>query len=187
MKILLIEPNRSLLNSLNRFLSSLGHECSLTFDGVIGVNEFDASFDLVIIDENTPRISYLETIELLKKKKPELMVFALLNSFVISSDTLLANELVDEFFSSPFVASELKFALENIKLFKDKSEIKFTIREHYLLRLLEKNKYLNIGDIDKKVLRLEQIPPFIEGLNGKLKNKTIINEEKGFKLVDKND
>ena len=55
------------------------------FDGVIGINEFEMGIDVVFIGVDIPRISHLETIDLLKKKKPELIIVVLTNDFVIKS------------------------------------------------------------------------------------------------------
>ena len=104
MKVLIIEPNRSILESLTRYFLSKKDQVTPVFDGVIGVNEFDDSHDLVIIDVTTPRISWQETIRLLKKKKPELSVFVITNNIIIPVELLAENKSVDEFFTMPFNA-----------------------------------------------------------------------------------
>ena len=186
MKVLIIEQTRSLLNALTRFVTSLSHEATPVFDGVIGVNEFDDSYDAIIIDYQVPRITYLETIQLLKKKKPNLFVFVLLDSFFIPEDLLIENELVNDFFSSPFQASELAHSLESVKTFKPR-DIVLTIKESEILEELENNEYLPLTKIDKKIFKEDDVSHIINALNEKLKRKQIVSEEKGFKLVKKDD
>ena len=185
MKIKIIEPNRSLLNSLNRYLETKGNTISLAFDGVIAVNEFENDTDLIIIDSTSPRIEYEEVIDLLKKKKENLRVFVILDSFDIPVEILASNLNVDEYFPLPFRAQEFDFCLEKLKYTRPNNNL--TIREEYLLELLEKNDVVLMADIDKKIYRHEMIPIYIESINSKLKGKKIIKEEKGFKLVSNND
>ncbi len=186
MKVIIIEPNRPLLESLTRYFLSKGYEATPVFDGVIGVNEIDDSYDLAIIDVSTPRISWQETISLLKKKKPELSVFVITDSVTILDNVLIENNIVDEFFSSPFNSYWLDFSLGKIKERK-KREFFLTIKEEELLSLIETKDNLPFALIDKKLYRIDEIPYLIGALNKKLKGQQIIIEEKGFKLVKDND
>ena len=187
MKVLVIEPNRQLLESLTRFFISKGEQATPVFDGVIGVNEFDNSYDLVIIDESTPRLSWKETISLLKKKKQDLSVFVITNSIYIPVDLLIENKEVDEFFTSPFSAYWLNYSLKQLQKRKRDNDPFLTIKEEELLRLIKEKENLPFSQIDNKLYRIDEIPQLIDALNKKLKGKQIINEEKGFKLVDSND
>lgn len=187
MKALIIEPNRALLESLTRFFVSKNIETTPVFDGVIGVNEFDVSFDLVLIDVSTPRISWQETISLLKKKKDDLSIFVITDSIIVPSHLLIDNTAVDEFFTSPFNAYWLNFSLEKLKNRIKREDIFLTIKEEELLRLIETKEDLPFSQIDPKLYRIDEIPLLITSLNAKLKDKQIVIEEKGFKLVMKND
>ena len=69
MNIVVVESDRHLLNSLERFLSSKGYKVITAFDGVIAANNFDIATDLLIIDENLPRKDTSEIIRILKGKK----------------------------------------------------------------------------------------------------------------------
>lgn len=187
MKVLIIEPNRSLLESLTRYFLSRKDQATPVFDGVIGVNEFDGSHDLAIIDVSTPRISWQETIRLLKKKKSDLSVFVITDSISVPVDLLLENNIVDEFFTSPFNAYWLNFSIEKVEKRDKREDIFLTIKEEALLKLIEDKGDLPFSRIDNKLYRVDEIPQLISVLNKKLKGKQIINEEKGFKLVERND
>ena len=187
MKVLIIEPNRSILESLTRYFLSKKDQVTPVFDGVIGVNEFDDSHDLVIIDVTTPRISWQETIRLLKKKKPELSVFVITNNIIIPVELLAENKSVDEFFTMPFNAYCLNFSLEKLKKRKKREDIILTIKEEELLNLIEENGNYPFSKLDSKLYRVDEISLLISALNQKLKGRQIIIEEKGFKLVETND
>ena len=187
MKVLIIEPTRALLDSLTRYFLSKKIQAIPVFDGVIGVNEFDDSFDLVIVDVSTPRISWEETISLLKKKKPHLSVFVITDKVLIPFEMLLMNQVVDEFFTSPFNAYWLNFSIEKLNQRKRRDNLFLTIKEETLLNLIEDNGNLPFAKIDTKLYRVDEIPVIISSLNKKLKGKQIIIEEKGFKLVERND
>ena len=187
MKILVIEPNRPLLDSLIRYLCSKGHDAIPVFDGVIGVNEFDNSFDLVIIDVSSPRISWQETVTLLKRKKPNLSVFVITDSILIPVDLLVENTIVDEFFTLPFNAYWLNFSLEKLINKRHGYDLFLTIKEEELLSLIEQKGHLPFSQIDSKLYRIDEISILISSINKKLKGKQIIIEEKGFKLVEQND
>ena len=187
MKVLIIEPNRHLLESLTRYFESKKYEVIPAFDSVIGVNEFDGFFDLVIIDVLTPRIQWKETINLLKKKKADLSIFVITDSILIPVDLLVENEMVDEYFTSPFSAYWLGFSIEKFKDRKKDVKPFFTIKEGELLRLIQEKGSLPFSKIDNKLYRIDEIPNLVSALNQKLEGKQIVIEEEGFKLVDKND
>lgn len=187
MKVLIIEPDRSLLDSLTRYFSIKGYQATPVFDGVIAVNEFDSTYDLVFIDVSSPRISWQETITLLKRKKEDLKVFVITDSILIPTELFVENTMVDEFFTSPFNAYWLDFSLEKVKNRHKDEGVFFTIKEEELINLIKEREDLPFSEIDKKLYRIDEIPNIIGAINQKLKGQQIIIEEKGFKLVETND
>ena len=182
MKVLVVEPNRHLLYSLNQYLTNRGDQVILAFDGVIAVNDFDVSIDLLIINVASPRITYLETIELLKKKKNNLKVFLITDKTSLNYLDFLNNEDIDEIFTLPFLATQLEFALDNIS----KNKQGYTIKETYILNLLKNREHISYLDISNKVFKKDELDEIILALEEKTKQKIII-EEKGFKLVKDHD
>ena len=56
MKALIVEPNRNLLDSINRLFKSYDVKCDLYFDAVVALNDLDESYDVLILDEATSNI-----------------------------------------------------------------------------------------------------------------------------------
>ena len=187
MKIMIVEHDRNLLNSLERFYLSLNHQVMTCFDGVIAVNNFEDDVDLLVIDINVPRISYLETIELLKKKKEKLITFLILDTPNIDNQILLDSKMIDEFYSLPFTAEELRASIQNIDLLKDDYGVHLTIKERIILKELKDKSIIQFKDINHKIFKSDEIYQYIESINAKLTKQRIALEEKGFKLVNKND
>jgi len=186
MKILLVEQERSLLNALQRLLSVKGHDVQVAFDGVIAINEFDDGVDLVIIDENNPRIVFSETVNLLKQKKENLHFIALLDQLIVPYEYLKNNQNINAYMVRPFQAETLLSLIEEIDKFDYQNHLTF-----YELKLVEllKEKDLAPYSLIKETLKdeIDSLDNYIKSINEKLEKQMIVHDEKGFKLVDKND
>ena len=186
MKVLIVEQNRHILNSLSRYLQSKGHEVNAVFDGVIAFNEFSEDTELLIIDYDVPRISYTEVITLLKKRQPKLKSVVILGNKPLNSDMLIDNQLVDEFIPKPFTYKNIDDLFENLSLDKSGENFYLTYHEFLLLKKLKEEGVISHKEVGKHVHNKEEIYLYIRALNVKLVDKEIRNEEEGFKLVESN-
>ena len=187
MQILIIEPERALLNSLTRYLESKGYESNGVFDGVIGINEFDTSYDVVIINQELPRLSYLETTELLKEKKKDVKIFVLSEQPIISSSLYETNQVADAFISFPFTYRHLDFLFEHLNVPLSDINRKLTIEEAYLINEIQEKEEVEISSLSRDIYRTNQLNQLITAINKSLKGKKIITIEKGLKMVNIND
>ncbi|MCR4879911.1 MAG: response regulator [Bacilli bacterium] len=184
-KILLVEPIRELLFSLNRYLTLDGYEVEEAFDGVIALNNFDNSFDLLIIDGDTPRVPCFEVIKLIKNKKKNIRVIVLMNDSILNADILVSNELVDDYIPRPFMPEDILEAINNLKL-RHRTTGFFTNKEYLLLEKLREKEYLPYLEAYQLIYQNEvTLNTYIEVINKKLKEEEIELTEKGFKLVKK--
>ena len=186
MKVLIVEQNRHILNSLSRYLRSKGHDVNAVFDGVIAFNEFSEDTELLIIDYDVPRISYTEVITLLKKRQPKLKSVVILGNKPLNSDMLIDNQLVDEFIPKPFTYKNIDDLFENLSLDKSGENFYLTYHEFLLLKKLKEEGVISHKEVGKHVHDKEEIYMYIRALNVKLVEKEIRNEEEGFKLVESN-
>lgn len=183
MKLLLIEHHRHLLEALTRYLTRLNHNVVEAFDGAIAVNEFSDDIDVIFVDSDIPRVSYREVIELLKRKKENLKVVVLYDGILISKSLLLDSHNIDNFLHRPFTYKEL----DEILLELDEKKIEgMTLKESKIKRLLDKGD-ISFKDFKDIISTIQERDEYIASLNEKITDNQIVNTEKGFKLVKKND
>ena len=186
MNILLIEQERSLLTALERWLTKHNHNVQVAFDGVIAVNNFSEDIDIIIIDENIPRISFSETISLLNERKEGLKSIVLTNNFIIPTSYLLDSNHIDAYITRPFFADSFLEIINDLE--KNTYKEPFTYYENKFITALKDGQLLSYEGV-KEIFKeqINSLDNYISSLNKKMKDKEIVHDEKGFKLVNKND
>ncbi len=186
MKILLVEQDRNLLSSLHSFLSLYGHEVEEAFDSVLAINLFDDTFDLVLIDEESPRKSLLSTLTYFKKNKEDIKIILLSKDFVIPLSFLLDYPILDAYLPRPFTEDMLLDLLTHIK--DKKKHERCSLKEDQFLTLLEEKEILTFKEGEQLFFQeYDFYKTYLVALNKKLQGKEILVTEKGFKLVTHHD
>jgi len=107
-KILLLEDDRLLAETLQELLESEGYEVTLVLDGDSAADSsYDKAFDLYIFDINVPEISGLELLESLRAaddKTPAIFISALVDMNSISKGFEVG---ADDYIKKPFFPEEL--------------------------------------------------------------------------------
>ncbi len=107
-KILLLEDDRLLGETLRELLMSEGYEVTLAVDGEAAAEvSFEASFDLYVFDINVPEINGLELLESLRgaeDKTPAIFISALVDLNSISKGFAVG---ADDYIKKPFFPEEL--------------------------------------------------------------------------------
>ena len=171
MKVLVIESDRNLLNSLERFLKTKDCVVKSVFDGVIGINEFEEDTDVLLIDSASPRISPLELVDTLKKKKESLKIVLIVDNGFITSKTLIENTNINEFITKPFLVNALDWLFSQINLEKlDKEKSFMTYKERYLLKHI-KGDEIDYQNIDYDIIKKEEINEYIKAIKYKAERK----------------
>lgn len=132
MKILLLEDEEMLNESICEYLHSIGHSVDSYVDGL---NALDAikkkSYDLLILDINVPGmdgLTFLEQIHKLKIHSPAIYISALVDIEDISRAYDLG---CYDYLKKPFHLKELALRLDRVKIPNDTPRIHIRLSKHY--------------------------------------------------------
>lgn len=132
MKILLLEDEVMLNESIHEYLEALGHSIQTYFDGVKAYESLQKnSFDLLLLDINVPGIdglSFLEKIHLLKIHTPAIYISALVDIEDISRAYNLG---CYDYLKKPFHLKELSLRIDRIKHDKEIPRVHLRLSKHY--------------------------------------------------------
>ena len=107
--------NPSLLEGLEIYLQSLGHEFIGAPNGTEGIKHCDASVDLVISDRRMPGVSGEETVRRIKQKYPRIKAVLLTAGGLTDSARQVAVAAgADEVWIKPLGLAEIKRGLERL-------------------------------------------------------------------------
>jgi DNA-binding response OmpR family regulator len=107
-KILLLEDDRLLAETLQELLEQEGYEVTLVMDGGVAADtSYDEKFDLYIFDINVPEINGLELLESLRNaddKTPAIFISALIDMNTMAKGFEVG---ADDYIKKPFFPEEL--------------------------------------------------------------------------------
>jgi DNA-binding response OmpR family regulator len=115
MKILLLEDDALLNNSINKFLTIKGHAVKSFREGESALNSIMySSYDLLILDINVPNISGLTLLEILNKEK--IQIPAIFISAIIDIDDISRafNLGCHDYLKKPFHLKELEIRISKL-------------------------------------------------------------------------
>lgn len=129
MKILLIEDEKELANSISIFLKQEGYLCEIAFDFNAAQEKIDLyKYDCVLVDVNLPGGNGLDIVKSLKKIKDQtgIIIISARNSV---DDKIEGLDLgADDYLAKPFNLSELNSRIKSIlrrRKFEGNSDIVF--------------------------------------------------------------
>ncbi len=155
-KILLLEDDRLLAQTLQELLQSEGYDTTLVLDGDAAAEaSYEGSFDLYIFDINVPEINGLELLESLRSaddKTPAIFISALVDLNSISKGFEVG---ADDYIKKPFFPEELLIRV-NAKLAQSSSTIKYGGLEFDpQTKILRKDgSVLALGDVQERLFEL---------------------------------
>ncbi len=188
MKVLIIEPERSLLHSFERLFDSYKIAYESFFDPVVAINDCSSDFNLVLLDEVLPRISLDSTFDLIKGKNKGAKIVLIRNAFSLTSDELIKNQKYDDFIVQPFTVANILSIIEKFEVFNDKYDSMMTFKERCLISVIKNKGPITPQELKKNIgIEMWQIQEYITAVNQKIKGQKIEYKEKGFKLVSDND
>jgi len=114
MKITIIEQNRDLLASLERFLEKIDNEVEVYFDPLNLLSKDKIDCDLLLVDQSIPRVKYMDAISIIKKKCPGCYVAVLLDEYSLDLE-ISKDNIVNEYISRPFLQNQLIELLNRVK------------------------------------------------------------------------
>ncbi len=114
MKILLLEDDYSLNETIKEFIEVYGYEVDSFFDGLSAYEAICSEYDLYILDINTPKIEGLEVLSKIKEINPfskVIMISAIIDIAKIREAYALG---CDDYVKKPFEVEELLLKIEKI-------------------------------------------------------------------------
>jgi len=132
MKILLLEDEVMLNESIQEFLEELGHNVQSCLDGAKALERIkDHAFDLMILDINVPNIdglSFLEMVQSYKIHTPAIYISALVDIEDISRAYDLG---CYDYLKKPFHLKELALRIDRINLNKEIPRVHLRLSKNY--------------------------------------------------------
>ncbi|MBS2210506.1 response regulator transcription factor [Carboxylicivirga mesophila] len=183
MKILIVEDEPQLAQSVQQFLSSEGHSCEMVGTLNSALQMLDAQFDIVILDLNLPDGNGLEVV---KKVKGGGMQTGII---ILSARDSLENKIeglelgADDYLTKPFQMAELNARLKSLVRrvhFKGEETINFNELEIVPGQLLVK---VNDNPVDLTKKEFDLLVYFIANKNRVL-TKTGIGEHMSKDFMD---
>lgn len=188
MKLLLIENDISLLESMKRLLVSKGYYVDSAYDALVGVGYLlNNDYDIAIIDMHLEKISFREIFELKIKHNININVIAITKKELLNTKLLNFEIVANEYLTLPFYSEELLNIIESIKLVdeininndsfifnpfyikNDKGKKYLTLTECLILDYLLKGNNLLIKEYKSFVYKEKDLPIYIDSINNKLK------------------
>ena len=184
-KILIVEDEIKIANSLKQGLEELQYKVDIAYDGLIGQKLFlSNSYDIVLLDLNLPGINGLDLCRIIRQydqKIPVLMLTAFgstddkVQGFDMGADDYLVKpfdfkellarlnallrraDIVPDTKGKQLSIADLQMDLERKQVTRSGKQIKLTAKEFQLLEYLlrNKNKVVSRGDIAESVWELD--------------------------------
>ena len=157
-KILLLEDDTLLAETLQELLESEGYDVTLVLDGGVAADvSYDKNFDLYIFDINVPEINGLELLESLRSaddKTPAIFISALVDMNTMAKGFEVG---ADDYIKKPFFPEELlirvnaKFAQEATNSSITYGPLSFDLSS----KILRKDGHiLALGEVQEKLFEL---------------------------------
>ena len=171
-KILLLEDDTLLAETLHELLESEGYDVTLVSSGNEAADRtYETAFDLYIFDINVPDINGLELLEGLRDaddKTPTIFISALVDLNSISKAFKIG---ADDYLKKPFFPEELLIRV-NAKLLSESSNIIYNNLEYdsHTKTLKKDSKVVPLGEVQERLFDL-----FVHNI-GKVLDKEILME-----------
>jgi DNA-binding NtrC family response regulator len=114
-RILVVDDDPIVADSLAKFLDQEGYACSVALDGREAIETLRAAtdpFNLVLTDVSMPRISGMELLDEIRRNHPATVAVMLTGYGTIESAMASIRQGAFDFLSKPVIDSELRLALE---------------------------------------------------------------------------
>lgn len=115
MRILLVEDERKLSDSIVKGLSNAGYAVDAAYDGEEALYEYEVNeYDLIILDLNLPKKDGLDVLREIREKDNEMKVLILSARTKVDDRILGLDEGANDYLIKPFDFGELKARIRNL-------------------------------------------------------------------------
>lgn len=154
MKILIVEDEKILNNTINKSLKDAGYEVESAFDGFDAMEMIEIeSYDLIVLDLNLPNMDGMEILKNLRKKDVETKVLILSARSQIQDKVEGLDAGANDFLQKPFHLDELKARVRSLtrrNFIQNNTELSFD-----KIKFDSKNRTIFIDDKELKLTRKE--------------------------------
>lgn len=154
MKILLVEDEKILNNTINKSLKDAGYEVESAFDGFDAMEMIEIeSYDLIVLDLNLPNMDGMEILKNLRKEDVETKVLILSARSQIQDKVEGLDAGANDFLQKPFHLDELKARVRSLtrrNFIQNNTELSFD-----KIKFDSKNRTIFIDDKELKLTRKE--------------------------------
>ena len=154
MKILIVEDEKILNNTINKSLKDAGYEVESAFDGFDAMEMIEIeSYDLIVLDLNLPNMDGMEILKNLRKEDVETKVLILSARSQIQDKVEGLDAGANDFLQKPFHLDELKARVRSLtrrNFIQNNTERSFD-----KIKFDSKNRTIFIDDKELKLTRKE--------------------------------
>ena len=154
MKILIVEDEKILNNTINKSLKEAGYEVESAFDGFDAMEMIEIeSYDLIVLDLNLPNMDGMEILKNLRKEDVETKVLILSARSQIQDKVEGLDAGANDFLQKPFHLDELKARVRSLtrrNFIQNNTELSFD-----KIKFDSKNRTIFIDDKELKLTRKE--------------------------------
>ncbi|WP_195216812.1 response regulator transcription factor [Anaerococcus vaginalis] len=154
MKILIVEDEKILNNTINKSLKDAGYEVESAFDGFDAMEMIEIeSYDLIVLDLNLPNMDGMEILKNLRKEDVETKVLILSARSQIQDKVEGLDAGANDFLQKPFHLDELKARVRSLtrrNFIQNNTELSFD-----KIKFDSKNRTIFINDKELKLTRKE--------------------------------
>jgi len=171
-RILLLEDDHELGQTLKDLLESEGYDVELVTDGNMAVDaSYEDNFDLYVFDINVPEINGIELLESLRNaddKTPAIFISALVDLNSISKGFEVG---ADDYIKKPFFPEELLIRVK-AKFSQHEKSIQYgdLVYETQSKTLRKNDKVVSMGEVQERLFDI-----FIQNI-GQVLDKTVLLE-----------
>ena len=154
MKILIVEDEKILNNTINKSLKDAGYEVESAFEGFDAMEMIEIeSYDLIVLDLNLPNMDGMEILKNLRKEDVETKVLILSARSQIQDKVEGLDAGANDFLQKPFHLDELKARVRSLtrrNFIQNNTELSFD-----KIKFDSKNRTIFIDDKELKLTRKE--------------------------------
>ena len=154
MKILIVEDEKILNNTINKSLKDAGYEVESAFDGFNAMEMIEIeSYDLIVLDLNLPNMDGMEILKNLRKEDVETKVLILSARSQIQDKVEGLDAGANDFLQKPFHLDELKARVRSLtrrNFIQNNTELSFD-----KIKFDSKNRTIFIDNKELKLTRKE--------------------------------
>ncbi|MDU1763274.1 MULTISPECIES: response regulator transcription factor [Anaerococcus] len=154
MKILIVEDEKILNNTINKSLKDAGYEVESAFDGFDAMEMIEIeSYDLIVLDLNLPNMDGMEILKNLRKEDVETKVLILSARSQIQDKVEGLDAGANDFLQKPFHLDELKARVRSLtrrNFIQNNTELSFD-----KIKFDSKNRTIFIDEKELKLTRKE--------------------------------